>query len=517
MLKRGVVVKRGTRRVLWVAIQLPCLLAFIGYRIGAVLSQGPGVWQDSEGYKAVAASPWLSLKLWAGPRAPLAPVLMKLTGSYVGYEIAQGVLGALAWAFLAYTTSRLVSNSWRKPFITVLILGFAASPLVVMWDGNALSESPSLSVLALILACGIWLVRRFSALRLAALGVSVLLYCGLRDADIWTFGIVGIVLIGVGALAAAQGLVNDERGGRARLRENWSRARRTAAAGAVLLGASMLAGTAAVSSHRNDLNVQEALAVRIFPYETRVAWFASQGMPQATNINALAFSATASPGSAPVVAPDLSKANWAPLRTWLKRDGLGTYAFFLVTHPSYVLTAPFASPHLTYNDGNGDLADYFPRGFPVASWLGDLFTPNRGVELLLALAALVAAGVRRTWRLPHWRFTALFALTGLWSMLLSWHGEGMEVTRHMVEGNVEARLGVLLALLIALISSRPDAASSGARGEEVMAIVEPSEGDTELVEELVCREPALTGLRERDGGRASDRLDLWPVRGQRED
>jgi hypothetical protein len=494
------VVKRGTLRVLWVALQVPFLVAFIGYRIGAAVSQGPGVWQDSEGYKAVAASPWFSLRLWAGPRAPLTPVLMKLAGGYVGYGIAQGVLGALAWAFLAYTASRLVSNSWRKPLVTVLILGFAASPLVVMWDGNALSEGPSLSVLALIWACGIWLVRRFSPLRVAALGASVLLYCGLRDADIWTFGIVGVVVIGMGVFAAGQGLVNDERGGRARLRENWCRARRTVTVGAVLLGASALTGAAAVSSHRNDVNVEEAFAVRVFPYEARVAWFASQGMPEATSINALAFSATASPGSAPVVAPDLSKAQWAPLRTWLKRDGLGAYAFFLVTHPGYVLTAPFASPHLTYNDGNGDLADYFPKGFPVASWLSDVFTPNRGVELLVGLAAVLVAGVRHVWRLPEWRFTALFGLLGLWSMLLSWHGEGMEVTRHMVEGNVEVRLGALLALVIALFSSRPAAAASGARDEPDMVSIHPSDPQPEVAHEPVRRESALAGVREGTGG-----------------
>jgi hypothetical protein len=484
-------VKRGTLRVLWIALQVPCLLAFIGYRVGAAVSQGPGVWQDSEAYRAVAASPWFSLKLWAGPRAPLTPVLMKLAGSYVGYGIAQGVLGALAWAFLAYTASRLVGNSWRKPVVTALILGFAASPLVVMWDGNALSESPSLSMLALIWASAIWLVRRFSPLRVAALGISVLLYCGLRDADIWTFGIVGVVVIGMGVFAVGQGLLNDEGGGRARLRENWSRARRTIAVGSVLLGASALTGAAAVSSHRNEVNVEEALAVRVFPYEARVAWFASQGMPEATSINALAFSASASPGSAPVVAPDLSKAEWAPLRTWLKSDGLATYAFFLVTHPDYVLTAPFASPHLTYNDGNGDLADYFPKGFPVASWLSDVFTPNRGVELALGLVAVVVAGVRRVWRVPAWRFTALFAALGLWSMLLSWHGEGMEVTRHMLEGNVEVRLGVLLGLVLALTSSRPAASGRSAGDERPSVSVRPPEPQPEHIQELVCGEPAL--------------------------
>jgi hypothetical protein len=40
----------------------------------------------------------------------------------------------------------------------------------------------------------------------------------------------------------------------------------------------------------------------------------------------------------------------------------------------------------------------------------------------------------------------LLGVLGLAHMLLAWHGDGMEVTRHASIGNVQTRLAVLLAL-----------------------------------------------------------------------
>ncbi len=56
---------------LWLGLELLGWLAFAGYRIGEAVATIPAVWQDSEGYRAVADSGWLSKGLWAGP-APRA-------------------------------------------------------------------------------------------------------------------------------------------------------------------------------------------------------------------------------------------------------------------------------------------------------------------------------------------------------------------------------------------------------------------------------------------------------------
>jgi len=45
------------------------------------------------------------------------------------------------------------------------VVGFSLSPYVVQWDTSVLSESISLSALAVIFASGIWLAQRFTWMR----------------------------------------------------------------------------------------------------------------------------------------------------------------------------------------------------------------------------------------------------------------------------------------------------------------------------------------------------------------
>ena len=132
-----------------------------------------------------------------------------------------------------------------------------------------------------------------------------------------------------------------------------------------------------------------------------------------------------------------------------------TYALFLLTHPGYDVAAPFHTPPLTYNNASGQLSFYLPTGHHPLPLLETIFVPNRFVVMTLALLALAIGAGRRVWRRREWRFLIVFVVVGLFSMLLAWHGEGMEVTRHMVEGDVEVRLGALLLFLLAVLGGAP--------------------------------------------------------------
>jgi hypothetical protein len=383
------------------------------------------------------------------------PFLLKLVGgSYDRYVILQGVVGIVCWGFLAWTASRFVLPGWREVLTTWAVLGFATAPLVVQWDWSALSESPSLCALALICAFSFWLLRRFTWVRLAGLGISALAYVGLRDADIWDVGLVGLVLLlwGLGTLArgAARGPAGSFAALSAGLRRKWTSARTALLAGVVLLVASVVAGTGAYVSHRNVVNIEQAFYVRIFPFQDRVSWFSDHGMPEGREIDELARATQAPPGQAKVVAPDFEYPLWQPLQKWFEDDGLTEYAEYLATHPVYVVLAPFSSPPLTYNNAQGNLSFYEPVGHLSFSIFQTVFIPGYPYVLLMAGLALAIAWRRRTSERAEWRFLVAFALIGLLSMLLAWHGEGMEVTRHMVEGNIEVRLSVLLLLLFAL-------------------------------------------------------------------
>jgi hypothetical protein len=452
---------RSRRRLAGPAVlgwQVVAVLAFAGYRISEAASQPPAVWQDSEAYFAVSMHGLLSTELWTGPRAPLVPLLLKITGGYRHYVIFQAVLAVACWVFLAWTVSRLVRPGWREVVMTWAVLGFATAPLIVLWDWSALSESPSLSTLALLCAVGIWLVRRFTWTRLAVLGVATFAYEGLRDADIWSVTIVAIVILGVSGLRTIRGAALGSERLAVTLHSRWRQHRDGALVGIVLLAVSALTGLAADVSHRNVLNIEEAFYIRVFPFPARVAWLSAHGMPQGQAIDTLAHNTPpATPVQAQVVAPVLTAANWVPLRSWFQTTALTTYAFYLFEHPYYDVTAPFGAPALTYNNAQGDLTFYQASGHQPIAAAQTVFAPNRGVEIFLGFLALAIAAQRDVRRRREWRFLVAFVLVGLLSMLVAWHGEGQEVTRHMVEGNVESRLGVLLCLLLALLGDRPPA------------------------------------------------------------
>ncbi len=265
---------------------------------------------------------------------------MKLTGAgYIHYSDAEAVIGVLAWGLLAFTVGRAVGGRWRAVLASWAVLAFATAPLVAQWDWSALSESPSLSALAVLCAVGFLLVRRFTWLRLAALGVTALAYVLLRDADIWAVAAVGVVLVATGAFGCLQGIGFSPEGWRATLRANLSRVRQPLLVGATLVVVAAFGGVAAGVAQRDVMNMDNVFYVRVFPSPDMVAWFAAHGMPEARQIDALAAATSASPGVAKLVAPDWAAATWKPLDLWMAQRAQTTYGIFLFTHPVYVLRA----------------------------------------------------------------------------------------------------------------------------------------------------------------------------------
>jgi hypothetical protein len=86
-----------------------------------------------------------------------------------------------------------------------------------------------------------------------------------------------------------------------------------------------------------------------------------------------------------------------------------------------------------------------------------------------ALIALVVLVRRRTDRRTSGARVALIvAALGVVHMLIAWHGDGMETTRHASVGNTQARLGVLLLVVLAaseLLARRPRVAAEATSHE----------------------------------------------------
>ncbi len=414
---------------------------FAGYRVWRTVAGPAWMWQDSASYVAVSRHRIFSLAFLAGRRAPLVPLVWKLAASPATFVVAQTVIAVAAWTLLAATVATTVRAGWPALVAAAATLGFASCWQVLEWDWSVLSESLSLSAVAVIASATIWLLRRFSLPRAAVLVAACALYEAARDQAIWSVGLAAAGLVAYAAVRAAT-------------RARPGAARHALGLGLVLLATAGLGEVGAAHAGRNIVNVEDVFVVRVFPDPPRVAWFARHGMPQSGAVEVLARATHAPPGQAKVVAPDLTSPFWAPLARWFAAHSELAYIHFLATHPLYDLTAPLHRPALTYNNADGNLAFYgdihnHTRNFlPV---LPDVFFPPWQTEAAIAIAALTLLA-RRGRQPPHLIASlATIALTGTLSALIAWNGDGMEIVRHTIEGNVQTRLAILIAALAALL------------------------------------------------------------------
>ncbi len=428
-------------RLHWCVLALGGLTAvFAAFRIWRAVSGGPIVWNDTFDYEGVAQHSWFSRLLWAGARPPITPLLWKLTGSNENFVVTQTVIGVICWAALAWSVARFIRPGWRAFVASTLVLAMACCWPVTQWDSAILSESISLSAMAALMACLLALSRGYSKALMLGTFASAIVFAGSRDENIVTIAIFGAAIAAYGA---------------ARLRrQRWHQVARITMFGLTLLATAGLIESAALVSRRNVVNVENIFAARIFPFPGRVAWFAARGMPEAAHLDTMSEHTAPNPGYGKLVYPALGTHAWHPLAIWFSDDAEGEYLVFLVSHPGYDLTAPFVRPELTFNDFDGDVSLY-GAGVYEAPGIAHVLYPAWGVVLGVGLAGAAGVLVRRLWKRRDAWLLAGLALTGLFSMLVAWHGDGQEIVRHMIEGEVMARVAALLLLLAGLFGLAP--------------------------------------------------------------
>jgi hypothetical protein len=396
------------------------------------------IWQDSNAYLAVAAHPLWSTAFWAGTYPPLVPLLWKVMGSTSSFVLAQGVLAVAAWGFLALAVSRLLTPPWRRLAAFTVLLAFATVTPVVLLNRSVLSESVSLSLVAALFGCLILLARRPSWPRLVAVVAIAVGLVSVRDSLIWTVGALGVI----GGVYAAVTARRDPRVGIL-----------AAALAVFLVVTAGLASWGVQYSKREVVSVDSVLAVRVFPYPQRVAWFGRHGMPEAAAIDNLAqHTRPFHPGQAKVVSISKADPTFGPLVVWEQVAGPSIYARWIVSHPTYLVTEPLVRPERSMNDANGTITLYAATN-RVDSPLTPILWPEWWWLLPMAAVGLVTAALSGVWRSRAWKMVAALSMVGIIEMVVSWNADGQEAARHTIEGFLEVRLGVLILLLVGVFSS----------------------------------------------------------------
>ena len=140
------------RRLISAAMRSPLPLASATYlllRWAQVAGIEAARFPDSTG--------WLTLDFWGtNDRSWPVPLVFSLAGSDDVRVLAQVVLGAAAWTWLASTLSK--ATRWpRATAIVVLAVGLA--PQVTRWDLAILGESSTISALVALTAASVGVAR----------------------------------------------------------------------------------------------------------------------------------------------------------------------------------------------------------------------------------------------------------------------------------------------------------------------------------------------------------------------
>jgi len=442
------------------------------------------LFQDSRAYQAVAAHGLFSPTLWVGPRAPLFPIAVMVFGAGHWLQLAQGLSAAVAWTALALVAGRLRPPGWSRTVLVLVVLGFASAFPIRLWDRAALSESWSLSLIAVLVTAALLLAERVRWSAMVLLIAAGALAAGLRDAQLWMAAGCGVACLGFAAV------VGRDQGRRVLL-----------LGGCALLAFAALAEVGSAASHRTEANVADVFSIRIFAYPDRVAWFARHGMPEAAAVDRLARGVPPEFGSGPFV--DLpSGPRFAPLRHWLAKDATGPYLLFLATHPVYDLTAPLLWPELSYNDAHANPTYYAsplrPLRFPFSTWfwVSPLLV---ALQLLLAVLLWLDTGAA-AWRRRCVAVLGALVVVGAGTFLVAWHGDGQETTRHTVEAATLVRVVAWIAVVDAVDGAIRRRRRRRSEGEQGDAADHDRGGDQPSGSEALVEPPGPDGRAPQHAG-----------------
>jgi hypothetical protein len=413
----------ATERSAWVWVAPVLAIVYVAARFWSALAGSPSVWVDTRSYRLVANNSFLSADLWFGSRPPLMPVIYKLAGTNNDvFRVIQVGISCAAWLLLAFVVARYASTGWRRATAFALVLVFSCSTPIIQWDRSVLSESLAISMMVILVACAILLAERVTWPRAIATSAAFIAFTSVRDTDLVVTAIVGVALLVICVIALArkhaQGLAP------------------VVLVAVVAIGVAI--GTSAVQLVKRDAEpMRNVLSARILPHADRLDWFADHGMPDAPALRSLAAAHRLDPHGALA-----TSAKTQSYREWIDgHTAARVYREWLVTHPGYFLTAPFDNVGASL-----PISHYRAPGFrTLLGPVSRVFFAPAWWLTLWALIVLVWGTYWRRWSAPVWQVAIVVGVLALPHALAAWHGDAVEMERHLFLAATQVRLAVVLA------------------------------------------------------------------------
>ncbi len=406
-------------------------IVYIFVRVATTLSalKAPRELADTAIYLRISAQPILSSNFLQVDRPFVFPLLIKMVRQ--NFELAaivQLALTLLAWGLLAFLIAQSFRPVWLRVFSFVVILALSLVRHLAGWDFVMMTESLSLSLFALLIAMGIWLLRGWRTDKVVLLCVTAFFFAFTRDTNAYLLVMfAGLLLIGVLFRWVSPKIL-------------------------VIVGVFglifMISNLSADTSERWIFPLVNLIGKRILPYTESIQKFESCGMPVTPQLLKLAGSFANGDERAFFDDPALDG-----FRLWVAEHGKSCYMRWLATNPVKSIGEAFSEFNkLIYFD---NVSWYFSRHYTdlLPSRLERILYPVYYLAWLwagLTLAALVAI-LKRAWQAnPLWVVFIMLCLTIFPHLFITWHADAMAPNRHAVSVGMQLALTMWLFVFLSL-------------------------------------------------------------------
>ena len=153
---------------------------------------------DTPAYVRISGEAFLSKDFWASTRPPMFPLVLKIyTADFMEVATFHAAFSIFAWGMLALALA-YAFKGFLRPIAFGLILALSLDRHIAGWDVVMLTESISISLMAIFIAAWLWLLRGWSWGKVFLLSLVAFLWAFTRDTNGWILlMIAGLIVLGV--------------------------------------------------------------------------------------------------------------------------------------------------------------------------------------------------------------------------------------------------------------------------------------------------------------------------------
>jgi len=386
---------------------------------------------DTTSYIRISKESIFDTRFLASSRPFIFPLALKIFGDNMERVVwAQGVFSIISWSILAVSVAYSLHISFLRLIAFGLILLLSLYRYIIGWDSVMLTESLSLSFMALFIAGWFWLMNSWRWQKAIFILAVALLWAFCRDTNAWFILMIALLLLLLFSLHYTD-----------------KKYLILASAFIVLF---FLSNLSADFGGRWDFPFQNVLGRRILPSAQAVDFFINCGMPVSPALIQLTGEYANSLDRAFYEDPALED-----YRLWLNQSGKLCYVKWLLSSPLESIKLPVAEFNTLISMQNLQSFLFSKKFSPILPTRLEALLYPRQPLILFAIEcgiALVAILTKAWMQNKVWWAVIVLNILVFPHYFIVWHGDVMGIYRHVLTVSIQFYLGTWLLVLFALDS-----------------------------------------------------------------